>query len=82
VPDEPRASLAIPALIAAGVAIVFAIFLGPLLVVVAGAIAVLLGGSAWHDTRTHGRAGEQLAIAAMALGLAAIAISWVVYLTG
>ena len=80
-PDEPRAALAIPAFIAAVVAIVFAIFLGPLLVVAAGASAVVLGGSAWHDTRTHGRSGEQIATAAMALGLAAIVISWVVYLT-
>ena len=79
--QETRAPLAIPALIAAALAIVFAIFLGPLLVVAVGAIAVLLGGSAWHDTRTHGRSGEQIATAAMALGLAAIVISWVVYLT-
>ena len=80
-PDEPRAALAIPAFIAAVVAIVSAIFLGPLLVVAVGASAVVLGGSAWHDTRTHGRSGEQIATAAMALGLAAIVISWVVYLT-
>jgi len=79
---ETRAPLAVPALVAAAVAIVFAIFLGPLLVMVVGATAVLLGGSAWHDTRTHGRSGEQIATAAMALGLAAIVISWVVYLTG
>jgi len=80
-PEERRAPLAIPALIAAAVAIVFAVFLGPLLVVMAGATAVLLGGSAWHDVRTHGRSGEQIATAAMALGLAAIVISWIVYLT-
>jgi len=78
---ESRAPLAIPALVAAAVAIVFAIFLGPLLVLVAGATAALLGGSAWHDVRTHGRSGEQIATAAMALGLAAIVISWIVYLT-
>ena len=78
---ERRAPLAIPAFIAAAVAIMFAIFLGPLLVLPAGLIAILLGGSAWHDTRTHGRSGEQIATAAMALGLAAIVISWIVYLT-
>jgi hypothetical protein len=78
---ETRAPLAIPALVAAVVALLLAIFLGPLLVVVVGLIAVLLGGSAWHDTRTHGHTGEQIATAAMALGLAAIVISWIVYLT-
>jgi hypothetical protein len=78
---ESRAPLAIPALVAAIVAIVLAVFLGPLLVLIAGVAAILLGGTAWHDTRTHGHTGEPIATAAMALGLAAIVISWVVYLT-
>lgn len=78
---QTRAPLAIPAFVAATLAIVSAIFLGPLVVVAFGAIATLLGGSAWHDTRTHGCSGEQIATAAMALGLAAIVISWIVYLT-
>src|SRR4051794_37897598 len=51
-PPEPRASLAIPALVAAAVALVFAIFLGPLLVVVVGITAGLLGGSGGGGTPT------------------------------
>jgi len=79
---EPRAPLAIPAFIAGGLAIVLAaLAFGPLLILIPGLAAAVLGGTAWHDTRVNGHSGEQIATAAMALGLAAIVISWFVYLT-
>ena len=78
---ERRAPLAIPALVAGVIALVLAIFLGPALVLAAGLSAAIMGGQAWHDTRLHGYHGEPLAIAGAVLGLGAIVVSMLVWLT-
>lgn len=72
-----RAPMAIPALVV-GILAVLLVLLAPILLgMIAGVGAVVLGGTAWADTKGSGYQGQGLAIAGVVLGIVALVLGLV-----